>query len=68
MFKMLFLFCLVLSSTVAFASPLEQMMTMKDRLRISLWVEGIEDKPQEKALLKSKRDLPEEIERALRKL
>lgn len=50
------------------ASPLDQMMTIKERLRLSLWVEGLEERPLEKQNLKPKRELPEEIERALRKL
>jgi len=59
-----------LSSFSVYASPIEQAMTMKERLRISLWVEGIESaKPgasnsaQVKLLV-----LPEEIERALSKM
>lgn len=43
-------------------------MTIKDRLRISLWVEGIEQNQEVKTVVKPKRELPEEIERALRKL
>lgn len=68
MFKFLFLCSLFLTSSVVLASPMEQMMSIKERLRISLWVEGIDESPQEKSVIQPKRDLPEEIERALKKL
>jgi hypothetical protein len=68
MFKILFLLTLIFTSVVSMASPLDQMMTIKERLRLSLWVEGLEERPMEKQNLKPKRELPEEIERALRKL
>ena len=68
MFKILFLLTLIFTSSLSMASPLDQMMTIKERLRLSLWVEGLEERPLEKQNLKPKRELPEEIERALRKL
>ena len=68
MFKILFLLTLIFTSSLSMASPLDQMMTIKERLRLSLWVEGLEERPMEKQNLKPKRELPEEIERALRKL
>jgi hypothetical protein len=68
MFKILFLLSLIFASSLSMASPLDQMMTIKERLRLSLWVEGVEERPMEKQNLKPKRELPEEIERALRKL
>ena len=68
MFKILFLLTLIFTSAVSMASPLDQMMTIKERLRLSLWVEGLSERPMEKQNLKPKRELPEEIERALRKL
>ncbi|MBA2404725.1 MAG: hypothetical protein H0V66_08130 [Bdellovibrionales bacterium] len=68
MFKIFVICGLYLISSVALASPVEQMMTIKERLRISLWVEGLDDNLIEKSRPQSKRVLPEEIERALRKL
>ena len=68
MFKILFLLTLIFTSSLSMASPLDQMMTIKERLRLSLWVQGLEERPMEKQNLKPKRELPEEIERALRKL
>lgn len=42
-------------------------MTMKDRVRLSLWMQGLEDKPivKKKTVQKT---LPEELDRALRKI
>ena len=59
----------VLVSASAFAGPEDQMMSIKERLRLSLWVEGI----QEPKLAKNQADsnrviLPEELERALKKM
>lgn len=54
---------LLLTSFSIQASPL---ISMKDRLRLHLWVNGLEDKA-----VKKKSDhklLPEEIERPLRKI
>lgn len=68
MLKFLILTSVLLSAS-AFAGPEEQMLSIKERLRISLWVEGI----QEPKLAKNQADqksvvLPEEIERALKKM
>lgn len=68
MFKLFFLVSFVLSSSVCLASPVEHLMTIKERLRLSLWVEGLQEGAQTKLSHQSKRALPEEIERALRKL
>ena len=68
MLKLLILFGLFLSSSVVLASPLEQVMTIKERLRISLWLEGIEETPVAKTMAQSELELPEEIELALKKL
>lgn len=61
---------LILSLTqVLRASPLEQRLTIKERLRISLWKEGLRDgQGQSTDTLKKSPSLPEEIERSLRKL
>jgi len=61
---------LILSLTqVLRASPLEQRLTIKERLRISLWTEGLRDgQGQSTDTLKKSPSLPEEIERSLRKL
>jgi hypothetical protein len=69
MLKLLILITVMLSSS-AFAGPEEQMLSIKERLRISLWVEGInESAPQDRIQVDPQKvDLPEEIERALKKL
>lgn len=58
--------CLLLFVTAtAHASPL---LTVKERLRLHLWEEGLETKMVKKKEHQSKRQqLPEELERALRK-
>ena len=53
-------------SQISLATPIIPGMSVKERLRLSLWYEGIEAKP--KAGLVSKKQYPEEIERALRKM
>lgn len=68
MLKIFILLTLVFTTSVSMASPLDQMLTIKERLRLSLWVEGLQDSSQEKTGVKPKRELPEEIERALKKL
>ena len=68
MLKIFLLLTLFLTTTVSMASPIDPMMTIKERLRLSLWVEGLNENPQQEASAKPKRDLPEEIERALKKL
>ncbi len=66
MFKAFLLLSLV--STSAFAGPIDPQMTMKDRIRLSLWIEGIDEKPKSDDSAKQQIVLPEEIERALKKL
>jgi hypothetical protein len=44
------------------------MITMKERLRISLWVDGIDQKSEVAVKKDSKNRLPIELESALRKL
>lgn len=53
-----------LSSFAAQANPI---MSTKERLRLHLWVYGIEEKPVQKVKADSQ-PLPEEIERALKKI
>jgi hypothetical protein len=67
MLKTLIIFCFVLSSISAFASEVH-LVSMKERLRISLWVDGIEQKTEDIAKKDSKNRLPIELESALRKL
>lgn len=55
---------LLLASFSAQASPI---LSMKERLRIHLWVNGMEERPVVKAKAKTP-ILPEEIERPLRKI
>ena len=67
MFKLFVILSITLSSFVVQASPLESTMSMKERIRLSLWYEGIESKEKHKAS-QPKKQYPEEIERALRKM
>ena len=68
MLKLLILTSVLLSAS-AFAGPEDQMLSIKDRLRLSLWVEGIQEQKVAKKLDDPNRViLPEEIERALKKL
>jgi hypothetical protein len=68
MLKLLILATIMISSS-AFAGPEEQMLTIKERLRISLWVEGIQESKLAKNQADQQREiLPEEIERALKKM
>ncbi len=63
-----FIFVLTLSG-LAGASPIEQRLTIKERLRISLWKDGLKEESKQVKLVKTRSsDLPEEIERSLRKL
>jgi hypothetical protein len=55
---------LIFTSFAAQATP---MMTTKERLRLHLWVYGIEERPVQKEKAKSV-PLPEELERALKKI
>jgi hypothetical protein len=66
MTKIILIAYLLVASSFVGASPMEHTMSMKERLRISLWVEGLEEKPKAKTEISQKR-LPEEIERPLRK-
>ena len=66
----LFLFALILTSvSVQAASPF---LNTKERLRLHLWVYGLEDtnlnENHPKKEVKKKAVLPEEIERALQKI
>ena len=67
MFKLFIILTITTSSFMAQASPLESTMSMKERIRLSLWYEGIESKEKNKAP-EPKKQHPEEIERALRKM
>ncbi len=63
--KVLFLLPLFFSH-VAWANPL---FSVKDRLRLHLWVYGLEEKaPLKPRLGGQTRTLPEELERALKKI
>lgn len=68
MFKLLSLLTLLMFSGISAASPLDQVLSIKERLRISLWVEGIEQQKPKTRQLEKHLQLPEEIERPLRKL
>ena len=57
---------LLLCSTLAFANG--QPLNVKERLRLSLWYQGLkEELPQQNKIAKTKR-LPESLERSLRKI
>jgi hypothetical protein len=66
MLKIAIALSILISSNASLATPIIPGMSVKERLRLSLWYEGIEDKP--KAKIASKKQYPEEIERALRKM
>ncbi len=51
---------------VSFAAKASPLMNVKDRLRLHLWVQGLETKEVTKKQIP--RPLPEELERALRKI
>ena len=69
MLKFLIASLIILNTFSAWAGLPEQSLSMKERLRISLWVEGIGHKStKEKINHRSHIILPEEIERPLRKL
>jgi ABC-type lipoprotein export system ATPase subunit len=53
-------------SSLAQSGALMPGMTVKERLRLSLWYQGIESQRQPQVLVNKQH--PEEIERALRKL
>lgn len=58
---------LIISSTASWAGPKDQFMSVKERLRLSLWIEGIQEEKGEQQAVK-KNVLPEELERALKKI
>ena len=68
MLRLFVLLSFALTSSIGLASPVGHLMSIKERLRLSVWVEGLEQGAQTKLSHQSKRVLPEEIERALRKL
>ena len=69
--KLLLLTCLLLTSISASAQQ-HPFMSVKERLRILLWIEGIESEGGQedvKSVDSSQAvDLPEELERALQKM
>jgi hypothetical protein len=67
MLKLFILISLLASTFLAQASPLEATMSMKERIRLSLWYEGLETKEKANES-QPKKQFPEEIERALRKM
>jgi hypothetical protein len=65
----LFTFTLILSfSAPGHSSAFDQIFTMKDRIRLSLWHDGIEHVKKPKTTRPHSVSLPEELERALQKL
>lgn len=59
-------FLFLLTSFSAHASPL---FSVKDRLRIDLWINGLDEKPVDiKSKEKVAKPLPEEIARILKKI
>jgi hypothetical protein len=67
--KLLLLTCLFFTSTAALAQQ-HPFMSVKERLRILLWIEGLEDDRVEAVSpeVPKRAELPEEIERALEKM
>lgn len=63
--RILFGLLLFVSFSAQATSPF---MSVKERLRLSLWVEGVDEKPLPKKTSNDKKPLPEELERALRKI
>ena len=63
--KIILLLTLVLSSHPTLANDLPY-LSVKDRVRISLWIEGV-DEAQEDMSAPVQKPLPEELERVLRK-
>lgn len=63
--RILFSLLVLISFSAQASSPF---MSVKERLRISLWVEGVDEKPAPKKASNDKKPLPEELERALRKI
>lgn len=62
--KIIFSLILLTSFAAKASSPV---ISMKDRLRMHLWANGLEEKPIKKKMFPAK-SLPEEIERPLRKI
>lgn len=62
------IFSLMLFASFAAQASSPSILSMKERLRIHLWMNGIEDRPVVKEKAKSPVVLPEEIERPLRKI
>jgi hypothetical protein len=65
--KILMFFYLLVFSSLSFAQPFPEFLSVKDRLRIILWTEGLQE--QQKTVKENQLQprLPEELERALRK-
>ncbi len=61
------LFSLMLLTSFA-ASAYSPVLAVKERLRLHLWVNGMEEKPVQKVKVEKSIILPEEIERPLRKI
>ncbi len=57
----------MLLSSGAFADSLSEVITVKDRLRVLLWTEGLKEESLPKTTAK-KPQLPEELERPLKKI
>lgn len=62
------LICTLMLLTSFSASATSPMISVKERLRLHLWMNGIEEKPVQKVKAKQQPVLPEEIERPLRKI
>jgi len=62
------IFSLMLFASFAAQASSPSILSMKERLRLHLWVNGIEDRPVVKAKARTPMVLPEEIERPLRKI
>jgi hypothetical protein len=66
---MKFIFSLMLFASFAAQASSPSILSMKERLRMHLWMNGIEDRPVlVKKEAKAAPILPEEIERPLRKI
>lgn len=67
MLKLLFVSSLLLTSVASFASPMDQIVTTKERIRLSLWIDGLDQKVEVTTKKETKARLPVELESALRK-
>ena len=63
--KLIFSLMLLTSFAASANSPV---LSVKERLRLHLWVNGMEEKPVQKVKVEKSIILPEEIERPLRKI